>query len=133
MSKAKQVYVLNYKKEIEEDVFVDRQVKLKMDMNALCELEEAMGEKIPNIGDMVQQRRIGIKECRAMLWAGLLHQNEDITMKEAGEIMTGAGFAETMKVIMPAMAEALTGGKTPEQLEKEAKAAAEGAESPSKN
>lgn len=110
MAKAKQTYVLNYKKELEEDVFVDRSVKIKMDMNALCELEEVMGEKIPNIGMMVEERRIGIKECRAFLWAGLLHTNPDITMKEAGAIMSGAGFQQTMAVVMPAMAEALTGG-----------------------
>ena len=129
MSKAKQTYVVNYKKEIEEDVFVDRSVKIKMDMNALCELEDVMDMKIPNIGEMVQERRLGIKEVRAMLWAGLLHQNPDITMKEAGDILTGAGFAEALKVVIQAMGEALTGGKTPEQLEKEAKEA-EGSEAP---
>lgn len=47
-----------------------------------------------------------IKQVRTMLWAGLLDQHEDVTTKEAGEVIDSAGFGPAMEAVMRAFQDA---------------------------
>ena len=62
---------------------LDRPRKLRYTTNALAELEDVMGHPVTQLDG----KKIGIKAMRALLWAGLLHEMPDLTLKEAGELM----------------------------------------------
>lgn len=67
----------------------DEKYTLFYDMNALAELEEVTGKGIGEFQKMFQREEdIRISNFRALFWAGLLHENEDLTIKEAGKILS---------------------------------------------
>lgn len=65
---------------------------LRFDMNALCALEEALGLSITDF----DPGKAGFRGQRALLWAGLLHEDEQfakgyparLTVAQVGEWMT---------------------------------------------
>ena len=69
---------------------------LYYDMNALAELEDQLDMKVGEIQKMFSQgiEGVGIKDLRAIFWAGLLHRFEDPedfpTIREAGKIFSEA-------------------------------------------
>ncbi|MBD1372497.1 hypothetical protein IC620_09020 [Hazenella sp. IB182357] len=84
------------------DIQLDKQRRLKFTMNALSELEDVMGKPVTELGN------VGMKELRALLWAGLIHQNPDLTLQEAGDLMDlenieyiGEKVAEAMNLAFP--------------------------------
>lgn len=71
---------------------------LTFDINAVCELEEALGKGVSEIvSDMSR-----VSTVRAVLWAGLRHHHK-VTLEEAGDIMHTAGAAATAQAINKAM------------------------------
>jgi hypothetical protein len=54
---------------------------------------DAKGKPIPETKEQEQARvkRIKLGFCRALFWAGLIDRHPDLTVKQAGEIMTSAG------------------------------------------
>ena len=58
-------------------------LNLKYDFNALCELEE---KSEMGILEIIESKK-GNYTMRLMVWAGLLHENNRLTIKEAGEIL----------------------------------------------
>lgn len=57
---------------------------IKYDLNALSILEEEVGS-IEKLDEYVYgENGISIKAIRKVLWAGLIHENEDLTEKEVG-------------------------------------------------
>jgi len=63
------------------------------DMNAIAELEDALGMTMPQIAEVMQDpTRVGVKFIRAILWAGLRrhHSKEVQTLEDAGDLMTKA-------------------------------------------
>lgn len=78
---------------------LDRPRKLRYDTNALAELEDVMGKPITQLTETT----VGVKALRAMLWAGLLHESPDLTIREAGELMDYAD----MKTIAEKVTEAI--------------------------
>lgn len=61
----------------------DKERKLRYDYNALTDFEELAGTPINaiNLGSM------GLFMIRVLVWAGLKHENEKLTVKEAGIIL----------------------------------------------
>lgn len=57
---------------------------LRFDLNAMAEFEEATGTPLTgeNISKVMSQG--GAKALRALLWACLLHEDENLTLKEVG-------------------------------------------------
>jgi len=64
----------------------DRIYTLKFTTNSIVLLEEALGKSVNKIGDDV-----GVKELRAMIWAGLQHNHPEITLDKVGEIIDEIG------------------------------------------
>jgi hypothetical protein len=70
-------------------VKLDKQRKLKYTFNALCELEDALGRPLLEI-----RNNFRVKDLRALVWAGLLHENPDLTLEEAGRLLDEAPSLE---------------------------------------
>jgi hypothetical protein len=87
---------------------------LLFDMNAIAVAEEACG--CPILNDVAFWKKPGVRQVRALLWAALLHEDEqvrwdefgrmtvppELTIRRAGELMQGYGFAPTLKKLLDA-------------------------------
>lgn len=70
---------------------------LRFTTNALVELEQALGKPVSQI-----QENSGIREIRAMVWAGLSHERR-ITLQEAGDLVDEAGLQAAAEAVGEAM------------------------------
>lgn len=90
-------------------VDLDRPRKLRFDANALVALEEVLGrtiqEIIPTEADRAA-REVGFREMRALLWAGLLHDDPQITLTEAGKLLDLDRMGDIMGKVNEAIAAA---------------------------
>lgn len=64
-------------------VRLDGERHLRFDINALADAEEALGV---GLGQALQSRA-GIRELRALLWAGLRWEDKKLTLERTGEIL----------------------------------------------
>lgn len=66
---------------------------LRYSTNSLCELEDALGLPVNKIIAGLQDRdNVRIKTIRAVVWAGLRDRHAEITLAEAGELISDAGL-----------------------------------------
>jgi len=79
--------------------------ELKFDMNTFCELEEVYGD-INQAFEDLQNRKI--KAIRALIYSAIKVENENITLKEVGQMLTlsdmeklGTAINEALQVSMP--------------------------------
>src|SRR5690606_41904899 len=80
-------------------VDLDRPRRLRYGMNQLIQLEEALGVPVSEL----TQVRMGLKELRLLLWAGLSWEDPDLTLEKAGEL---AGEAEDLTELAEKIGEA---------------------------
>jgi len=66
---------------------LDRPRNIRLNTNALVKAEEVLGRPLSEFGTS-----FGLKEIRAMLWAGLLHEDQSLTLDAVGELMDEAGY-----------------------------------------
>ena len=66
---------------------LDKPRNIRLNTNALVKAEEILNRPISEFG-----AAFGIKEIRAMLWAGLLHEDKSITLETVGDLIDEAGF-----------------------------------------
>ncbi|MCY8048446.1 gene transfer agent family protein [Bacillus haynesii] len=78
----------------------DKEYSLRYDLNALVELEDRMGVPLSEMGEM----KITIRTVRSMLWAGVLHENPDVTEEELGKYVD----MENLEDIQGAISEAFS-------------------------
>ncbi|SMO48822.1 gene transfer agent family protein [Melghirimyces algeriensis] len=90
---------------------LDRPRRLKYDMNALTELEDALDRPVTQLND----QSIGIKELRALLWAGLIHEDRELTLEGAGELVE----MENIQTVSEKVTEAMTLAFPPAQQKKQ--------------
>lgn len=84
-------------------VFLDRLRHLKFDLNSLCVLEEKFG----NIEKALQELERGVmRAVRVILWAGLCHEDPDLTEQAVGEMVT----VDNLDVVGAALLRALGEG-----------------------
>lgn len=94
----------------------ERSYTLVMDFNALCELEEVLStpgkeRTIPEI--IVQIQKGGVRFTRAFIWAALREHHPEVTIKEAGALVTKAGGPLGLAQQM----QALTGSMLPDSAD----------------
>lgn len=58
--------------------------------NALCALEDALDEGIDSIVKRFVSGKLGIRDFRALVWAGLLKENRNMTLEALGDICDAA-------------------------------------------
>ena len=63
---------------------LDKPRKLRLTTNALCELEDLFDKPIHEI---LMDGAKGLRTVRAFLWAGLLHEDPELTLKETGDLI----------------------------------------------
>lgn len=87
----------------------DKEYELKFDMNTFCELEEIYGD-INEAFEDLQNRKI--KAIRALIYSAIKAEDESVTLKEVGEMLTlndmeklGIALNEALNVAMPEVEE----------------------------
>ena len=76
---------------------------LRYSINALCELEDASDMSAVQLAmSLSDEETFKIKSLRLMVWAGLIDNHENVSIKQAGEIISDFGVAKTMEAITKA-------------------------------
>ena len=85
--------------------------ELKFDMNTFCELEEVYGD-INQAFEDLQNRKI--KAIRALIYSAIKAEDESVTLKDVGKMLTlndmerlGTAINEALSVAMPEIDENL--------------------------
>ena len=79
---------------------LDRPRALLYDMNGLAELEDRYG----SMDDAFKALQKGsIKAARTLLWIGLLHEDETLTERQAGALVSMRNMTEVMAKITSAL------------------------------
>ena len=69
------------------EITLDKPRQLRFTFNALCVLEDTLGRPL---GDVLGAlRRLNARDFRAVLWAGLRHEDPALTPEGAGDLVTG--------------------------------------------
>ena len=67
---------------------------LVMSINAVCELEDALGKSIDEIGAEMSGGSMRMGTLRAVVWAALQEHHPGTTMQDAGRIIGEVGMDE---------------------------------------
>lgn len=94
-----------------------RRRTLRYDLNALALLEEKLGRSISQLDDV----EMGIRSIRALIWAGLQHDDPDLTEQDVGAWIGpgGVSITDAMMKVGEALKEAF-GGENPTEATAEA-------------
>lgn len=87
-------------------VFPDRPRFLRFDINAIADLEDMTGKSVAEA--LSNRQKIGFSMIRALLWAGLKHEEPMLTVEAAGELINL--FVEkggTIGILMAKVGEAI--------------------------
>lgn len=57
---------------------------LRFTFNSLVAIEEALGRPISEIGN-IMSGSVSVKDIRALIWAGLIHEDKELTQEQVGE------------------------------------------------
>lgn len=69
------------------DLTLDKPRSLRYDLNALADVETLLGKPFGVVvGEM---RALGVVSLRALLWAGLRHEDRRLTVERAGALIQG--------------------------------------------
>ncbi len=92
----------------------DKEYRVSYGVNALCELEEAFDKSVQKIVDQdLNGANVSMRAVRRVVWAGLIDQHPEITLKEAGAIADSAGVQACMDAISAAFKLAFPEAKGP--------------------
>lgn len=88
---------------------------LVFSINAICDLEEALGRGISEIG-VEMETGLSMRTLRAVIWAGLQERHPGTTEKQAGDVISKVGVPAAGEAVSAAFAAAFpqaeaTGGK----------------------
>ena len=91
-------------REITVPLELDRLRSLKFDLNAFAELEDKFGSMDAAFQAM---QKGSLKAARTLLWAGLLHEDETLTERRVGSMVTLANMSGIMDKITTALTAAM--------------------------
>lgn len=84
------------------EVELDKTRTLRYTLNALAEVEDRIGVPLEELENV----KMTIKNVRILLWAGLIHEDPDLTPEEVGNMVDMGNFQEVQEKV----ALAFTGG-----------------------
>lgn len=84
------------------EITLDRVRHLRYDLNALIEVEERTGISLLQ---SFSPQMLRVKEIRTFLWAGLIHEDPDLTPERVGALVSPGAIGELTQKLH----EALTG------------------------
>jgi len=71
--------------------------RLRFSTNAICELEDHLGEPINTIAArLARAETVGLRLARALFWGALRDHHADVTLTQAGELMDDLGAGAAM-------------------------------------
>lgn len=82
----------------EVEIELDKERVLRYKTSSLVEAENKLGKPIQNLGE-----EVGIKEISILLWAALLHENKNLTIEEAMDLMDYGEYEEITYKILEAL------------------------------
>ena len=77
---------------------LDKERTLKFDLNAFAELEDVYGSMEQAFAAM---QSVSMKAARTLLWAGLLHEDESLTPRKVGAMVTLDKLAQFLNASPP--------------------------------
>ncbi|GMA55498.1 hypothetical protein GCM10025857_68550 [Alicyclobacillus contaminans] len=83
---------------------LDKERTLKYDLNAFAEIEDRFGT-LQKAFEELEKRKL--KAVRAILWAGLLHEDPKLTEQQVGAMLSFADLASILPDVMKAIMAAL--------------------------
>jgi tail tube GTA-gp10-like protein len=90
---------------------------LKFSINAMCELENALGGSVVDIANTLSDpSKMGVKTMRTVFWAGLRDHHEALDEIEAGRVMDELGLVEASQLVATAFAKAFPEAQAPGPL-----------------
>lgn len=76
---------------------------LRYSTNALCELEDDLGEGVAALGkSMANPAGVKLKTLRSLVWAGLRDHHADLDKRQAGDLIDAAGAQRIGELVMEA-------------------------------
>lgn len=83
---------------------------IRYTFNALVTLEDELGIPISEIGE-IMSGSVSLKNLRRLIWAGLIHEDKDLTQEEVGEFLSLADITEIADKLARAFEAALPSGE----------------------
>lgn len=78
--------------------------RMSYSFNAIAEIEDVLDDTMDNIVARLQDPKgIRISLARTVFWGGLLDHHPEITVKEAGAIMTRLGIVRSLELVAEAI------------------------------
>ena len=72
----------------ERDITIGgRRLTVAFGINAICEIEAALGEEIGVVGTRLAQGRGAVRDLRALLWGGLRRHHPAFTVGAVGDLL----------------------------------------------
>jgi len=90
------------------DIELDKPRRLRYDLNALCELEDRFNKPIMELLKDVGQN-MSIKLVRTLVWAGLIHEDKDLTEAQVGEMIDLSNIIEVQEKLTEALSTSFSG------------------------
>jgi hypothetical protein len=86
---------------------LDRERTLIISFNALC-----LAEEITGINFLMGEFTFSsVRVMRALVWAGLIHEDPSLTLEQVGDLIEQRGASEVARVIIDAFAAAMPKSK----------------------
>lgn len=85
------------------EIELDKPRRLRFDINALADAEEALGGSLASLGE-----QMGIRPLRALIWAGLKWEDPQLSIRQAGDLIQqylehGGDPAELGRLVLRAL------------------------------
>lgn len=96
----------------EVTITLDKERHLRYDLNAYAELEDVYGSVDAAVNKL---QKGSVKAIRTVLWAGLIHEDESLTEKQVGAMLSMGDLEKLSKAVGEAMESSLP---QPEDTEK---------------
>lgn len=80
------------------EIQLDKKRRLRYTMNALAEIEDQLGVPLAEL----QNVKMTIKNIRVILWAGLIHEDSELTQEQVGEMVDLNNIEEVQQKIAEA-------------------------------
>jgi hypothetical protein len=91
---------------------LDKPRKLVFDLNAMAHYESATGKSALAIGEST-----GATELRALLWACLIHEDEELSVSDVGKLIN----AQNMAIVAKALSSVISTSTATGELEEASK------------
>jgi hypothetical protein len=82
----------------EVSVMLDKERTLRLTHNNIIKAERELGFPLLQLSD-----KFGFEAVRALVWAGLLHEDKDLTPDDAGDLMDLGDFEDISEKVSEAL------------------------------